>query len=91
MPFAGLKHTVLIQPDGIVVAFGLNDYSQVSAGQFHSVFEAMEMLWFADVMNLDNAIFRRIRKCYTHKFLRVPYCATVLLRSDGSVVVCGWN
>ena len=49
---AGLKHTVLIQPDGIVVSFGLNDvgqcstppleeglsHSQVSAGQFHSVF-----------------------------------------------------
>ena len=30
----------------------------------------MEVLWFADAMNLDTAIFRRIRKCYTQKFLR---------------------
>ena len=52
----------------------------------------MEVLWFADVMNLDNAIFRRIRKCYTQVsaggFHTVPLCCyevmEVLWSVDGT-------
>ncbi|CAK0881390.1 unnamed protein product [Prorocentrum cordatum] len=75
---AGYRHTVLLRSDGTAVAFGAN-----GAGQCHVPAFGANHHGQCNVPALDGGLsYTQVAAGDSH---------TVLLRSDGTAVACGWN
>ena len=81
---AGFDYTVLLCSDGRVVAIGHNLAKQC---EVHMIGESADVTYKAKESHVINWSPPGV----TYVQISAGYGHTVLLRSDGAVVACGWN